>query len=309
MRDLPWFVKTFEMVETRLKVKRMISPAAVLSLFVVLAGLLLASPPAIASDCARADAQRREAAKIGVPVQRRLDLLIDAAASCPSFATFLDLARAHSDAGLPGQAEVDLETDATKLATTEAQKTELCLALARVKAQLGKSREAIQLYKTSLRQHSDPAVEDELLRLEWHRRGEIIKATEIKKGLSPSKGLEVVGVEPAIDIRVHFAYDRADLTDKGRAQADEMAEAVEDPALKTRRFRVIGHTDEHGADAYNQGLSERRARAVRDYLVEHHGIDAGRITAEGHGKRDLLYHGGSDQAQAMNRRVEIAVDH
>lgn len=295
------------MVETRLNVTRMISAAAVL-LFVPLEGPLLASPPAIVSDCARADAQRRAAAKPGVPVQRRLDLLIDAAASCPSFATFLDLARAHSDAGSPGQAEVDLENDATKLTAGDAQKAQLCLALARVKALLGKSREAIQLYKTSLRQHNDPAVEDELLRLEWGRRDEIIKAEEIKRGLTPPRGLEAVGVAPAIDLRVHFAYDRADLSDKGRAQADEMAKAVEEPALKTRRFRVIGHTDEHGGDAYNQGLSERRARAVRDYLVEHHGVDAGRITAEGRGKRDLLYHGGSDQAQAMNRRVEIAVD-
>ena len=58
-----------------------------------------------------------------------------------------------------------------------------------------------------------------------------------------------------------------------------------------RRFRLVGHTDEAGDENYNQALSERRAVAVREYLIANRGVEPHRIETEGHGKREPLYPG------------------
>src|SRR5207244_13594299 len=65
---------------------------------------------------------------------------------------------------------------------------------------------------------------------------------------------------------------------------------------------VNGHTDDVGSDAYNQALSERRAQAVRDYLVKA-GLPAQILTVQGHGKSLPLVRGTSEAARAKNRRV------
>jgi outer membrane protein OmpA-like peptidoglycan-associated protein len=69
---------------------------------------------------------------------------------------------------------------------------------------------------------------------------------------------------------------------------------------------VNGHTDDVGSDAYNQKLSERRAQAVRDYLVQA-GLPADILSVEGHGKSLPLVRGTSDAARAKNRRVELGL--
>ena len=64
-----------------------------------------------------------------------------------------------------------------------------------------------------------------------------------------------------------------------------------------------GHTDATGSDPYNQALSERRADAVRDYLVEQHHIEPQRLVAVGKGKKDLL--DPANPEAAVNRRVRV----
>jgi OOP family OmpA-OmpF porin len=69
---------------------------------------------------------------------------------------------------------------------------------------------------------------------------------------------------------------------------------------------VNGHTDDVGSDAYNQKLSERRAQAVRDYLVKA-GLSEEILSVQGHGKSLPLVKGSSDAARAKNRRVELGI--
>src|SRR3546814_9155356 len=81
-----------------------------------------------------------------------------------------------------------------------------------------------------------------------------------------------------------------------------LAAALASPQLQDRSFTVIGNTDGVGSGSYNQRLSQRRARSVRDYLVQH-GVDAGRLQTVRKGFSDLLYE--SNPAAAENRRVEV----
>jgi OOP family OmpA-OmpF porin len=70
------------------------------------------------------------------------------------------------------------------------------------------------------------------------------------------------------------------------------------------RVSIEGHTDSIGTDAYNQKLSERRARTVRDHMVGQ-GIAADRITTRGFGESKPIASNETAEGRAQNRRVEI----
>jgi outer membrane protein OmpA-like peptidoglycan-associated protein len=76
-------------------------------------------------------------------------------------------------------------------------------------------------------------------------------------------------------------------------------------ADKTLKLEVQGHTDNVGNDAYNQTLSDTRAKAVVTWLTQH-GVAADRVTAKGYGKSKPVADNGSDDGRAKTRRVEIA---
>jgi outer membrane protein OmpA-like peptidoglycan-associated protein len=101
-----------------------------------------------------------------------------------------------------------------------------------------------------------------------------------------------------------FEFDKADL----RQQDRELLSRIAGIILTSHDYTISvnGHTDDVGTDAYNKTLSERRAQAVRDYLVKA-GLPQGILTVEGHGKSLPLVKGTSDAARAKNRRVELGL--
>lgn len=111
---------------------------------------------------------------------------------------------------------------------------------------------------------------------------------------------------------VLFALDSAELLPQGRQALDEIAEVI--GFHEEAPVAIHGHTDSLGSDAYNQGLSDRRAEAVRRYLVDHVGVDANRLTARGFGESQPAAPNtlpdGSDnpEGRERNRRVEILID-
>ena len=80
-----------------------------------------------------------------------------------------------------------------------------------------------------------------------------------------------------------FDFDKATLRPEGKAKLDEVAAKAK--AIKLEVIIAVGHTDRFGSDAYNQKLSEKRAAAVKTYLVSK-GIDANRVYTEGKGKKN-----------------------
>lgn len=69
---------------------------------------------------------------------------------------------------------------------------------------------------------------------------------------------------------------------------------------------IIGHTDDVGSDSYNQGLSERRARAAADYLMTQ-GVSGARIRTRGLGESEPIASNETEYGRASNRRVEVAI--
>lgn len=99
-----------------------------------------------------------------------------------------------------------------------------------------------------------------------------------------------------------FAFNSAALTPSAIADLQDTLESLRaDPGLS---IYIEGHTDSVGPDAYNLRLSERRADAVKDYLVSK-GVAADRIETHGFGESKPLADNATDEGRARNRRVEV----
>lgn len=113
----------------------------------------------------------------------------------------------------------------------------------------------------------------------------------------------VAGVNrPSVELEVHFDFDSEQIHEAGGAQIEAAAEMLK-VYFPATRFRVAGYTDAAGSDEYNQQLSERRAIAVWQLLIEEHGVNADRLERVGYGEQDPSLEG----TDAQRRRVELQI--
>ncbi|MGZ3412082.1 MAG: OmpA family protein [Xanthobacteraceae bacterium] len=109
--------------------------------------------------------------------------------------------------------------------------------------------------------------------------------------------------KPSIDLEINFDYNSAVITKTALPGAKALGQALADPAMKGSTFIIAGHTDAKGTDEYNQALSERRADAIKKYLVDKDGIPAANLVTVGYGKTQLK---NKDNPMAPeNRRVQV----
>lgn len=108
---------------------------------------------------------------------------------------------------------------------------------------------------------------------------------------------------PSIDVEVLFVLESARLTNRAFATLAILGRALADERLGSQVFLIAGHTDASGPPDYNVALSERRAQAVRDFLISNFGIAPERLLARGFGPSRLKVpqHPGS----RLNRRVQV----
>jgi outer membrane protein OmpA-like peptidoglycan-associated protein len=109
--------------------------------------------------------------------------------------------------------------------------------------------------------------------------------------------------KPKIDIEVQFEFNSATVGPNAAKALTELGEALTSVNLKGRSFFLNGYTDAKGDEVYNQDLSERRADAVKRFLLEKFGIDGSRLIAVGYGKSRLK--NPSEPFAAENRRVQV----
>ncbi|MCC2113929.1 MAG: OmpA family protein [Hyphomicrobiales bacterium] len=109
----------------------------------------------------------------------------------------------------------------------------------------------------------------------------------------------------SIELEVYFPFDSAELTPRARGQLEALGRALESDALRPYRYLIAGHTDAKGSAAYNEQLSWRRSKSVKNFLVESFAVDPGRLRAKGWGESRL-----KDPAHpnaGINRRVEVVL--
>ncbi|MBW2389276.1 MAG: OmpA family protein [Deltaproteobacteria bacterium] len=110
---------------------------------------------------------------------------------------------------------------------------------------------------------------------------------------------------PKLNLDINFESGSADLMDEVRGDLDVVGQALSDERLAGKHFRLVGHTDSQGDEDYNQSLSESRARAARQYLMENYQIDPARLDSMGLGESKPMMDGSDAGAMRRNRRVEL----
>lgn len=113
-----------------------------------------------------------------------------------------------------------------------------------------------------------------------------------------------------VDLGAHFDYDKAALREQDKPALDEFAAVIREHHPNVL-VTVEGFTDAAGSAGYNKKLGLKRAEAVRDYLVQTGGLDAGKVRAVSYGKdKNRQVEPGAYGAQgAANRRVALVIDH
>ncbi len=138
------------------------------------------------------------------------------------------------------------------------------------------------------------------------------RTTEISTRGIGRRGIVVTPDAPAAEaanrprsfgLLIQFAFDSSEILPASRPYLDQVGRMLQLENLAGRRLIIEGHTDASGSAAYNQRLSEKRARAIRSYLVSSLGVEPGRLVALGKGESRLLE--GRDPLDARNRRVEF----
>ena len=105
---------------------------------------------------------------------------------------------------------------------------------------------------------------------------------------------------------VKFDFDKAVVKEESYSDIKSLADFMGQYPQTTTT--VEGHTDSVGTDAYNQKLSERRAGAVRDVLVNQYGVGAERVSSVGYGESRPVADNATEAGRAVNRRVEAEVE-
>lgn len=148
-------------------------------------------------------------------------------------------------------------------------------------------------------------------------KGEVVDltyTTENLGGAARDLAVQETETEIRIDLAadVLFEFDSAELQPQAEDALGEAAAVIRERATGT--VRIEGHTDSKGDDAYNQGLSERRAQAVRDWFVNVAGLRDVSFATKGFGESAPIAANtkadGSDdpESRQKNRRVEIRVE-
>lgn len=114
----------------------------------------------------------------------------------------------------------------------------------------------------------------------------------------------LISDRPKVAAQIHFDVNSANIRSDAYSLLDEYVSALKSPALADAVLLIAGHTDAAGSDSHNLLLSDRRARAVREYLIKR-GIAPGRLLAKGYGEAYPVASNATEADRELNRRSEF----
>ena len=121
------------------------------------------------------------------------------------------------------------------------------------------------------------------------------------------KDVELKGLKVGSKIvlkNIFFDLDKATLRPESTAELNRLIKLMAD--VPTLKIELSGHTDSQGSDTYNQTLSEKRAKAVVDYLTNA-GVSASRLVSAGYGETQPISTNETKEGRQLNRRTEFKV--
>jgi peptidoglycan-associated lipoprotein len=146
--------------------------------------------------------------------------------------------------------------------------------------------------------------------------GIITPGTGIDRGGAGSTPINPSDIAPPIagnedhitlaNYAIYFDFDRSAIKTSEQSKLDSVATYMKS-APAGEQLRIDGNCDERGTPEYNRALGERRAIAARDYLIQKHGIESGRITTLSNGEDKPVDLGKTEEAYAKNRHDDFVV--
>lgn len=131
------------------------------------------------------------------------------------------------------------------------------------------------------------------------------QAEEIKKAVPDVQVVRVgEGIVVEFSSSILFGFDKSNLSNDAKTNLDKLVNIMKD--YEDTNIEVQGHTDSKGSEAYNKKLSEQRATAVSQYLMEK-GINNFRLSINGFGELLPKYINTTDEGRLLNRRVEFLI--
>lgn len=135
---------------------------------------------------------------------------------------------------------------------------------------------------------------------------------ELQKAFAPPSELQGMGlsqptqpVKKSIDMELLFGFGSADISSKSKAQLATLGEYLQTAKIGQGEFRIEGHTDGVGSLEANRGLSERRAQAVKNFLVSEYRVNSNVLSVAGLGDTQLK--DPKNPSSEINRRVAFSV--
>jgi OmpA-OmpF porin, OOP family len=137
--------------------------------------------------------------------------------------------------------------------------------------------------------------------------GVVANVQEVRQAMQ-SLGAKETGLEVRVELPadVLFDFDKADIRPDAAQALHQLATLIR--AYPKGTARLEGHTDSVGVAAYNRKLSDRRAAAVKKWLVEREQIDAKRLSTKGFGATRPVASNATDEGRQKNRRVEVVIN-
>ncbi len=215
-------------------------------------------------------------------------------------------ARADADAQAKRRAEAEQARKDAEAAQAQAEQAKAEAEKARKEAEEARQAALVQQQALAEQAASSKKAEDEANRLRQQAEKE---KEELRSRLLQQLNAVLATRDTARGLvanmsDVLFGSGRADLLPGARERLAKVSGIV--LAYPGLQISVEGHTDSVGTDEYNQGLSERRAAAVRDYLVAQ-GISTGAVTSRGFGKTQPIATNDTAEGRQQNRRVELVL--
>ena len=211
--------------------------------------------------------------------------------------------------------EIDNKAETARSRATEAEQSARQSALAKDQAETRRveaeaeakqasviAEEAKQRAATAEQEKQAAVAEAERIRKE--REDELNRLQEALQKIAETRRTAMGLVMNLDSHAIQFEFNKAVLLSMNREVLSRIAGIL--LSSKGYSIKVHGHTDDVGSQAYNLELSEKRAEAVRDYLVQA-GISSEIITTKGYGKSKPLLTAKTPEARAKNRRVEVEI--
>jgi outer membrane protein OmpA-like peptidoglycan-associated protein len=262
-------------------------------------------------DC-RLGANYYQRAKLETDQNIVIEWLNKSVEVCPNFNAWYMLGLVYTRQGIPDKA-IDAFTHARKEAGSSKSEALALIRQAELLAYRGQLPRALHAFELAKRFYPEPTpewLENSLKKARIQTHQSIIPAAEIayifEGGTQISRDGRFV-VLPAVNLPIHFDFDRADLNSTGSLQVIELGRALARTKMMQWSFLLVGHTDKRGSKFYNQTLSEYRAHTVRMELERQFPSLIGKLEHRGRGETQLLYDGESEEDHMLNRRVKVTL--